>query len=331
MTADRNRRVFVVLGVFRPDLALLSRQIGSLLAQTHSNIVVLVSSDGPLADDAAAIISKPGDPRIVLKRCEPRVGVHANFARGLREALSLSDDDSDLFAFCDQDDVWRADKLQRQVACLADGGVSLCHSDARIVSRDGKVLAPSLFDYESRLRRASLFDLLVMNSVTGMTAMFRRDVALAASPFPLARCRYLLHDHWTALVAALMGRIALIEEPLVDYVQHGESVLGARAWAGSLGGTRLLADAAYLRKCYRQYSWRRRALLELERGFGDRPGARERLSAGPVKMLFDCGTSRYAGLALSLAARARGERRQADQLWRLGRGKALDCARRGRG
>ena len=78
-----------------------------------------------------------------------------------------------------------------------------------------------------------------MNSVTGMTAVFRRDVAMAAQPFPLSGCRYILHDHWIALVASLLGSVRFIDEPLVDYTQHAANVMGAREWAGKPAAQRL--------------------------------------------------------------------------------------------
>ncbi len=330
MPAGSDRRVFVVLSLFRPDEGLLGRQVRSLIDQSHRGIEVLACADGPLDGGTASLLTEIGDPRVRLVVFDNNVGVHASFARGLREALARSDRDTDLFAFCDQDDLWHPTKLAQQVACLGDPEVSLCHSDARVVARDGRELAPSLFDYESRSRSASLTDLLVMNNVTGMTAVFRRDVARAASGFPLARSRYVLHDHWTALVASLFGRIHLIDKPLVDYVQHDESVLGARSWGRGAGSSRLCADRRYLLRCYRQYLWRRDAFRALRRAFAEAPDIAARIDAAPVKRLFDCGASRYAGLALSLRYWMRGDRRQADQAWRLGRGKMLDCRRRER-
>jgi glycosyltransferase involved in cell wall biosynthesis len=327
MAIDAQRRVFVILSVFRPDRELLSRQIASLTAQSYRNFVVLVCADGPLQSDAAAIVSGCGDPRVVLRAYDAHAGVHENFARGLREALTQSDADTDLFAFCDQDDVWHPAKIERQAACFADGKTSLCHSDARVVSPGGKVLAQSLFDYESRPRAGTFTDLLIMNAVTGMTAMFRRDVAVGASAFPMSRCRHILHDHWTALVAALLGEIRLIDEPLVDYVQHAASVMGAQTPPSKSGRPSPAGGHAYWRKCYRQYLWHRRAFLLLQQQLGHIPEAAEKLSAVPVRMLFDCEISSRGALALSLAYRLRGRARQADQIWRLGRGKALYCSR----
>jgi glycosyltransferase involved in cell wall biosynthesis len=326
---ERARRIFIVLGVFRPDLHLFRRQVESILAQRHRAIDVLVCADGPLEEEVASFLRALGDTRMHLLAFDSNVGVHANFARGLREALHRSTSDGDLFAYCDQDDVWHPSKLEKQVARFADANVSLCHTDARVVSRDGSEVAPSLLAYESRARTASLTDLLVMNSVTGMTAVFRRDVAAAAASFPQVRSSHVLHDLWTALVASLLGRIVLIDEPLVDYVQHGDSVLGAQAWRGRLPENRaVLAGRRYLLRCYRQYLWRRNTFRELQQEFAAAPAASARMRRAPARWLFDRGTTRYAGLALVLGHALRGQRRQADQVWRLMRGKMLDCSRR---
>lgn len=332
MSNHRGRRVHVILGLYRPDLELLSRQLRSIEAQSHGDIEVFVCADEPRGRDVRASFGEFSRPLHVLEH-DAHVGVHANFARGLLAALAASRSDSDLFAFCDQDDVWRPEKLAKQVAAFAEPSTSLCHSDARIVSRNGDLLRPSLFSYERRSRSASFADLLVMNSVTGMTAVFRRDVASAAASFPLSRCRYLLHDHWVALVAALLGNVQLIDEPLVDYTQHQANVLGARGWRGRATGAHRVERRRriYLRKCFRQFSWRRRTLGELQGKFADHVGAREKMLDWRVTSLFDCRTGLAAGLLFSLTCRLRGEGRQADQIWRLWRGKTLACRRPRRG
>jgi len=326
VTVTLERRVFVVLGLYRPDAALLKRQLDSLASQTFRNFEVLAAADGPLDSETLAVLAGPENMPVRLVQFKTRAGIHANFARGLREALAGSQSETDLFAFCDQDDVWHREKLQRQVACFADPQVSLCHSDARIVSLEGETLATSLFEREARSRRAAFADLMILNSVSGMTAIFRRDVAKAAAPFPLSRSRYVLHDHWTALVASLLGNVRFIDEPLVDYTQHAKNVMGARPWRRTPPLQRASARRAYLRKCYREFLWRRRALEDLRGILGNDPRAIRKLFGKPVRALFDCDGGRFAGLALSIAYRLHGERRQADQIWRLWRGKSVCCA-----
>jgi hypothetical protein len=325
----RDRRILIVLGLYRPDLELLSRQLRSLVAQSHRNIEVFASYDGPLEPSVRSLIEGFADDRIQVIESDARVGVHRNFARGLADAVAASRSDTDLFAFSDQDDFWHPEKLTRQLAHFADPETSLCHSDARIVSDKGDLRAPSLFAHESRSRSASFADLLIMNSVTGMTSVFRRDVAQAAQPFPLSSCRYILHDHWTALVASLLGNVRFIDEPLVDYTQHTTNVMGARGWQGSLPRSRSRSNRhAYLRNCFRQFTWRRRALQELRQSFSEHPIVGDRLVAEPIRSLFDCESRWGAGLSLSLARRLSGETRQADQIWRIWRGKTLYCSSR---
>jgi len=325
-----NRRVFIVLGLYRPDPRLLSRQLDSLLQQTHRNVEVLACADGTHDPSTAAMLAGFSQLPIHAIRFDTQVGVHANFARGLREALRRSERDDDLFAFSDQDDFWHPTKLERQIAALEHSNASLCHSDARIVTREGDELVASLFRHESRSRSASFADLLVMNSVTGMTALFRRDVAVAAQPFPLSKSRHLLHDHWVALVASLLGSIHFLDEALVDYTQHAGNVLGAQSWQGkpprrgAPSGRR-----AYLRKAYREFLWRCQALDELRGRLEPIPQARERLFGKLVGALFDCGFSGAGALWRLLEYRLRGDRRQADQIWRIWRAKSLHCARKG--
>ena len=329
MSSNSNRRVLIVLGLYRPDPALLSRQLQSLVAQSHRSIEVFVCSDGLIEPAARSLIDGFADSRIRIVEFAVRVGVHRNFARGLNEAVAASQSDTDLFGFCDQDDFWQPEKLAREVARFADPATSLCHSDARIVSGAGETLAPSLFAHESRSRSGSFADLLIMNSVTGMTSVFRKDVARAAQPFPLSGCRHILHDHWVALVASLLGDIRFIEDPLVDYTQHAANVMGARSWERRFLRARLPSDRrAYLRNCFRQFAWRRRAREELRRSFATHPIAGKRIAAAPLHALFDCDSPAAAGLSLSLSRRLRGEWRQADQMWRIWRGKTLYCSRR---
>jgi glycosyltransferase involved in cell wall biosynthesis len=330
VTTAPDRRVFVVLGLYRPNLALLERQLESLASQTYRNFEILATADGPLEPDVRTLVADFRGAPVRLAESARRTGIHGNFSRGLREALAASRSEGDLFAYCDQDDVWHLDKLARQVACFIDPQISLCHSDARIVSPAGDVIAASVFEREARSRRTTFADLMVLNSVSGMTAMFRRDVAAAAAPFPLSRSRYFLHDHWTALVASLLGEVRLIEEPLADYIQHAGNVMGARPWKRTPPMQRASLRRTYLRKCFREYLSRRQALDELRRTLGNDRHTAGRLAGNQVRALFDCGAGRWSGLALSIAYWLRGERRQADQVWRIWRGKSLYCAASGK-
>jgi hypothetical protein len=75
-----------------------------------------------------------------------------------------------------------------------------------------------------KLVAGDAFDVLLRrNLVTGATVIMRRALAESATPFPVSW----LHDEWLAAIAAATGSVRLIEEPWLDYRQHGDNEIGA--------------------------------------------------------------------------------------------------------
>ena len=210
------------MATHNPPPELLARQLDSIRAQTHHNWVCVISDDCS-APSALAAIERAiaGDARFVLSRSPQRLGFYRNFER----ALELVPADARYVALADQDDAWRADKLDALLAEL--GGAQLVYSDARIVARDGRVLSDTWWG-QRRNNHEDLLSLLVANAVTGAASLFRRELLDYALPFPPAQFAH-FHDHWIGLVAATLGEIAYVPRPLYDYVQHGQASLGHAA------------------------------------------------------------------------------------------------------
>lgn len=320
MSGERSPTVFIVLGVFNPDLPLFEQQLSSLLTQSFQSVRILLVLDGPQNPDVTALATSFQDERIEVIAHSTNVGVHSNFARGLAAALERSRNEADFFAFCDQDDEWHPAKVARQVELMrADPDCGLCHCDARVVDGAGVVIAESMFAYERRSKTCALMDLLVMNSVTGMTAMTTREVAQLACPFPMSGTKEILHDHWLALVAAAHSKVVFLDETLVDYVQHEANELGARAPSHDRipGSNLLFGGTHYWKRCRRQYTWRR----ETHQALANVCEASEDLHAADLD-----GWSGGIGLVKHLASTyVSGQSRQAAQTWRLLAGKMLSA------
>ncbi len=215
-------KVAICMATFNPPQALLSAQIDSIKAQTHRNWVCVISDDCSTSERYAAIRDAVGDdPRFVLSRCPRRLGFYRNFER----ALTLAPADAEYVAMADQDDSWHADKLTALMAELGTG--QLVYSDARVVSRDGRLISDTWWNLR-RNNHSSLLSLLVANAVTGAASLLRRDVLDYALPFPPAQFAH-FHDHWIGLVALALGEIEFVDRPLYDYVQHGDASLGHAA------------------------------------------------------------------------------------------------------
>ncbi len=318
MTIKPNPTVYIVLGIYEPNLRFLERQLRSIQAQTYGSFITFLVFDGPLAPEAQNLIAQLKDDRFVELPFKDNVGVHANFARGLTAALSKSQNQDDLFAFCDQDDAWHPDKLARQVELLLSRPeCGLCHCDAQLVDQAGEQIAASLFAYENRSKRQELLDILIMNSVTGMTSIATKAVAQSASGFPMCDTPELLHDHWLALVAATHSKVVYLDAVLVDYTQHSANQLGAKPQRAPVMpiGNLLFGGRDYRDRCKQQYGWRVKALRALETTSPDplqtrRAGLKGWAGAG---RLFGHMVSRWLS----------GEFRQAAQSWRLLVGKFL--------
>src|SRR5262245_25882007 len=212
-------RVAICMATYEPPADLLRIQLDSLRGQTHGNWVCVISDDGS-SDEAFGRLREltESDERFAVSRSRERLGFYRNFER----ALSMAPAAADFVGYCDQDDRWRPNKLERLLRGIGDA--QLVYSDARVVSPDGTVVRPSYWT-ERRNNYTNFASLLLANSVTGAASLFRRPVLEDALPFPprLARA---FHDHWVALVAMARGELAYVDEPLYDYVQHHEAVIG---------------------------------------------------------------------------------------------------------
>ena len=234
-TSGAGTAVAIAMATFDPDPELFRRQVDSIRQQTLPDWTCVVSDDCSSASGVSVIREAiAGDPRFSFFPSERRRGAYRNFER----ALELVPRTASYVALADQDDRWHPDKLEVLVDRL--GGANLGYSDSRVVDRGGEVLAPSYWT-RRRNNHTNLASLLIANTVSGGASLFRRDLLDVALPFPETPGEQ-YHDHWIALVALATGRIAYVDRPLYDYVQHGRAALGhaaanVRPWGRRGAGT----------------------------------------------------------------------------------------------
>ncbi len=212
----------------------IEAQLRSILSQVPAPAEVVLSDDAS-SDDTVAIAERVaaefgagawGVTGLKVIRNEAPLGVTANFEQAVRACSG------ETIALSDQDDVWHEGRLERLVAVFADRpGLLAIASDATLVDGEGAPLSHTLFsalvvsrgDLAAINRGEAFARLMKRNVFTGATMAFRRKVLDVALPFPESW----LHDEWLAAIAAAMGEVALVEEELVDYRQHGANQVGA--------------------------------------------------------------------------------------------------------
>jgi glycosyltransferase involved in cell wall biosynthesis len=215
------RTVSILLATYN-GARFLPEQLLSIAAQTYPHWQLFASDDGS-RDDTWALLQRYAAtwPRVRLT-AGPRQGYAANF-------LSLVCDpeiQAAAYAYCDQDDIWEADRLARGLTWLesvpAEVPALYC-SRTRLIDADGTCLGLSPVP----ARGASFANALVQNIASGNTMVFNeatRTLLRHAGPdVPVYA-----HDWWTYIVVTGCGGVVHYDVvPTVRYRQHGGNVIGA--------------------------------------------------------------------------------------------------------
>lgn len=227
----------------------LKAQLESLLDQTVQDIKIIIRDDGS-TDDSTQIINDYCNrypDKVFCLKGEPTGSAAQNFARLLQASQS------DYTMFCDQDDIWLPQKVEKTLAAMrkAEGEGKdpvLVHSNLKVVDSNLNIISDSFFDFQKLYQdNLTLPKLLVQNYVTGCTVMINRALKQKCGDIP-QNC--IMHDWWFALVAELFGKIVCINEPTMLYRQHSDNQVGAKAAYGIAFIKRKLATLSDVRKNY---------------------------------------------------------------------------------
>lgn len=203
----------------------LKQQLESIARQSHGDWTLYISDDGS-TDETLSIIetyrASLGSERLHLFH-GPRRGFAQNFLSLIRNpAVS-----GDFFAFCDQDDIWFADKLERSLERIPRTGKApaLYCSRTRLIDEKGTFLGHSpLF------RKAPGFKNALVQSIAGANTMLLNKGARALLARIPSNAPVVSHD-WLCylLVSGCGGRVHYDPEPTLDYRQHAGNLIGSNS------------------------------------------------------------------------------------------------------
>lgn len=219
--------ISILMAVYEPRMDWLRQQLVSLNEQTYPNLRLYIRDDCSPTVPYEQIQSCVRDCitrfPYVITRNEKNLGSNATFELLTKEA------EGDLFAYCDQDDVWLPEKLAALQAAMERERAVLAYSDVSAVDDEGKLLARSLRELRPRLTYLEGSDLapklFFRNCVAGCAMLVNSNIAERAIPFP----RQTVCDHWIALLAATEGTVAFVPDQLVRYRQHKRNQTGVLA------------------------------------------------------------------------------------------------------
>lgn len=203
----------------------LPAQLDSLLSQRFNNFKILARDDCS-TDKTKVILEEYAlrfPDKITLIPSDSRLGVVGNFNALLEHAHA------DVIFFCDQDDIWESDKIEKTMEKFQSSSKTplLVHTDLQIVDENANKLHRSFWEYSNLdpCKGNTLNRLLVQNHATGCTMAINKALRDLAYPIPKEA---LMHDWWISLIASACGHIESIKCQTIRYRQHADNTLGAR-------------------------------------------------------------------------------------------------------
>ncbi len=195
-------RVSVILCTYN-GAKYLGEQIDSILSQTYPIHELILQDDG--STDATADICRryaQQFPQVRFYQNERNLGFNLNFKSAAMKATG------DYVAISDQDDVWFAEKIARQVEAI--GAHDICFSThTRGIDRENTRIVSPQYALEA----------LLFGGFAGHTMLLRRD-------FIQNEANWIAHIHydWSLALCAQMGKgIVRVDQPLNWHRLNDES------------------------------------------------------------------------------------------------------------
>ncbi len=222
------KKVIILLSTYN-GVKYLKNQIDSLLSQSHDDFRIIARDDG--SSDETLSILKSHDKIEVIDSCQ-NLGAKGSFAKLLEYAVKHTD--GKFFMFCDQDDVWQSDKIEKTLAKMQEMEKQfedmplLVHTDLEVVDERSNSINGSFMDFQKIDAIKNKFhNLLIQNTITGCTMMIDRKLAQKCLIIPHGA---IMHDWWIGLVASKFGKIGYIDESTIKYRQHASNTIGAKGF-----------------------------------------------------------------------------------------------------
>ena len=201
----------------------LAEQLDSIYLQKHSNWVVIASDDG--SSDETMLILKEYQQRWPEGRLSIRQGPAQGYCQNFLSMACDSNVQADLYAFCDQDDVWMPDKLSVAVENITGNqdefAYVYCGRTIYVDKSLKKIGCSPLFSFPRTFRNA-----LVQSIAGGNTMVFNQKVKGLLEKTGIVD--HPSHDWWVYQLVTGVGGIVFYDPiPHLLYRQHKSALVGA--------------------------------------------------------------------------------------------------------
>lgn len=192
----------------------LEEQLQSLFNQNYSNIKIYVRDDKS-SDKTKEILEKYKD-KITIVESKENVGVVQSFMNILNYV-----EDADYYAFCDQDDIWLPNKIERAVEKLeeTDNQIpTMYFSDYEYYDENMNYISRSAINKNGPSFQNALVECISL----GMNMIINHSLRDILVKNKMQKAMY--HDWIIYLISSAIGNIIYDREITVKYRRHGNNV-----------------------------------------------------------------------------------------------------------
>lgn len=256
--------VEIVMATYNPRMDWFKEQLESLNKQTYQNIKLSIIDDcsnkTEFEDIKKCVEKEITNFPYTIHQNPENLGSNKTFELLTQQA------GGEYIAYCDQDDIWIEDKIEKLKDFIENTKSKLVCSDVYIIDESGRLKADSITKVRKRHRfkegEGLAESLLFKNFVIGCTMLIKTKTAKESLPF----VEDMVHDHYLAFYAATKGRISIYKENLIKYRIHGQNQTNVLAGVKSKEDYYNIRIKPYLRR-----------MEEINERFSDIPKAKEAL------------------------------------------------------
>jgi glycosyltransferase involved in cell wall biosynthesis len=195
----------------------LEEQLRTLSEQVRLPDELVVCDDGSTDCTQEILVkftkSAPFPVRLIIN--DHRLGWRKNFLK----AASICT--SDYIAFCDQDDIWRLEKLLTISRHLEGNNYILLQHAYRMIDEHGRIVSDKI-----KYPKAGREVLWRINF--GFSQVFHKSLLRYSNLWNFSFDYYgdrMGHDNWMAFLSSLLGNTLIIDDVLVYYRRHNRNVV----------------------------------------------------------------------------------------------------------
>lgn len=167
-------KVSIIMPTYKRQVPMISRAVESVLGQDYDNIELVVVDDSPqdypTREKVKDYLESLEDTRIRYIRNEENLGGALARNEGIKGA------EGDYITFLDDDDMYMAEKVGRQVHFMEDKGYDMTFQNLVLKNEDDKVIDVREFHFIESLDNEDLLKYHIMHHLTGTpTFMYRAE------------------------------------------------------------------------------------------------------------------------------------------------------------